>query len=78
MITIVDYGMGNFGSVLNMLKKIGVKATISSSHDEILNAGKLILPGVGAFDAAMNRIQQSKEHTISVPCKRQFKRVNNE
>jgi len=59
MITIVDYGMGNLGSVLNMLNKIGVKATISSSHDEILNAGKLILPGVGAFDAAMTRIQDA-------------------
>lgn len=57
MITIVDYGMGNLGSVLNMLKKIGVKATISSSHDEILSADKLILPGVGAFDAAITRIQ---------------------
>lgn len=59
MITIVDYGMGNLGSILNMLKKIGVQATISSSHDEILNAGKLILPGVGAFDAAMTRIQDA-------------------
>ena len=59
MITIVDYGMGNLGSILNMFKRIGAKAMISSSHDEILNAGKLILPGVGAFDAAMTRIRDT-------------------
>jgi glutamine amidotransferase len=56
MIVIVDYGMGNLGSVLNMFKKVGAKAKISSDLDEISKAPKILLPGVGAFDAAMQRI----------------------
>jgi glutamine amidotransferase len=56
MITIVDYGMGNLGSVLNMFKKVGVEAEISSNPNNIKNAKKILLPGVGAFDAAMSRI----------------------
>lgn len=56
MITIVDYGMGNLGSVLNMFKKIGAKAYVTDDLEEIKKAGKLLLPGVGAFDAAMQRI----------------------
>lgn len=59
MITIVDYGMGNLGSILNMLKKVGVKARVSSSRTEISSAEKLILPGVGAFDPAMRRLRES-------------------
>jgi len=56
MITIVDYGLGNLGSVLNMLKKINVQAQITNDLDKIHHAEKLILPGVGAFDAAMERL----------------------
>lgn len=56
MITIVDYGMGNLGSMLNMFKRIGVTAAIESDPTVILQAEKLVLPGVGAFDTAMNCI----------------------
>jgi imidazole glycerol-phosphate synthase subunit HisH len=59
MITIVDYGMGNLGSVLNMFKRVGAKAHISSDLKEIRNASKILLPGVGSFDAAMERIRSS-------------------
>ncbi len=59
MITIVNYGMGNLGSIRNMLQRIGVKARISSSREEILAAEKLILPGVGAFDTGMANLAQS-------------------
>ena len=58
MITIVNYGMGNLGSVQNMFRKIGVPATITSDLGEIASAQKILLPGVGAFDAAMERIEQ--------------------
>jgi glutamine amidotransferase len=58
MITIVDYGMGNLGSLLNMLKRIGAEAQIKSDTKAIRVAQKLILPGVGAFDAAMQRIDE--------------------
>jgi glutamine amidotransferase len=56
MIVIVNYGMGNLGSILNMFKRIGVKAVIESDPDQIQRAEKLVLPGVGAFDSAMSRI----------------------
>ena len=56
MITIVDYGMGNLGSILNMFKRVGVSAVISGELPLIEVATKLVLPGVGAFDNAMTRI----------------------
>lgn len=59
MITIVNYGMGNLGSMLNMFKRIGVKACIESDPEDIRRAEKLVLPGVGAFDAAMQRINDT-------------------
>ncbi len=58
MIVIVDYGMGNLGSIVNMLKRIGVKALVSGNPQEIDQATKLILPGVGAFDTAMARLAE--------------------
>lgn len=57
MITIVDYGLGNLGSLLNMFKKIGTPARISRTLQEIEQSEKLLLPGVGAFDHAMHQIE---------------------
>ena len=59
MITIVDYGMGNLGSIKNMFKYIGVETTIESDVDKIKNASKILLPGVGSFDTAMKKINES-------------------
>ena len=59
MITIINYGLGNLGSIFNILKKIGVKSIISSDVGEIAKAQKIILPGVGHFDRAMERINRS-------------------
>ena len=56
MIVVVDYGVGNISSVLNMLKKIGAEATVSKSVDDIVSADKFLLPGVGAFDAGMEKL----------------------
>jgi glutamine amidotransferase len=56
MIVIIDYGMGNSGSILNMLKKFNAEATISSKIQDIEKANKFILPGVGAFDDAMKNL----------------------
>jgi imidazole glycerol-phosphate synthase subunit HisH len=58
MIVVIDYGMGNLGSILNMLKKVGAQARISSDSAVIGAADKLILPGVGAFDAGMRRLHE--------------------
>lgn len=60
MITIVDYGLGNLGSVLNMMKKIGAEAQISSDLNVIAKAQKILLPGVGAFDAAMEKLTNTE------------------
>ncbi len=59
MITIVDYGMGNLGSIRNMFKRIGVAAEVSGRVEDLARASKILLPGVGAFDSAMQRIHDS-------------------
>lgn len=59
MITILNYGMGNLGSIKNMFKYIGVEATIECDVDKIKNASKILLPGVGSFDTAMKKINES-------------------
>ena len=60
MIVIVDYGLGNLASVLNMFKKIGTKEVVISGDKEILTkADKLLLPGVGAFDGGMGNLEKS-------------------
>jgi glutamine amidotransferase len=56
VITIVDYGMGNLGSIQNMFKRIGAKSRISADPSEVEQSEKILLPGVGAFDRAMERI----------------------
>lgn len=64
MIVIVDYGMGNIGSIANMLRRVGVNVTITSDASMIAQADKLILPGVGSFDAGMKSL--SDLHLIDV------------
>lgn len=59
MIAIVDYGMGNLGSIHNMLAHIGAESVVTADPDVIRGADRIILPGVGAFDAAMARINGS-------------------
>ncbi len=56
MIVIIDYGIGNLGSIQNMIKKVGFTSVISSDKEDILNASKLILSGVGSFDIAMKEL----------------------
>jgi imidazole glycerol-phosphate synthase subunit HisH len=64
VITIVDYGMGNLGSVQNMLRYIGVQSVITGDKKKIESAEKILLPGVGAFGAAMELIKNSDLLTI--------------
>lgn len=56
VVTIVDYGMGNIGSLINMFRRIGVQSEVASDLRSIERARKIMLPGVGAFGAAMDRI----------------------
>jgi len=57
MISIIDYGMGNIGSVINMIKKAGGTPELVSDQKGIENAEKLLLPGVGSFDAGMRNLK---------------------
>lgn len=58
MIIVIDYGMGNLGSIANMIKKVGYKCIITSDLEEIKKATKLILPGVGSFDNGMKNLEK--------------------
>lgn len=58
MVTIIDYGMGNLGSIKNIIKKIGHQSEITSDKETIAKASKLILPGVGSFDKAMSNLKE--------------------
>ena len=58
-ILIVDYGMGNLNSVARKLSKIGVKSFISSNPIKLLDAEKIILPGVGHFKQAVDNLKSS-------------------
>lgn len=58
MVAIIDYGLGNLGSIANMLKVIGEKPVITSEADIIKKADRIILPGVGAFDAGMCELEK--------------------
>ncbi|UEL47375.1 Imidazole glycerol phosphate synthase subunit HisH [Terrisporobacter petrolearius] len=53
---IVDYGLGNLGSVIRGFARVGIETKISRDLDEIKNADSLILPGVGAFRDAINSL----------------------
>ena len=60
-VVIVDYGVGNTHSVANAIKVLGYQVEISKEVDKIRNAHALILPGVGAFEKAINNL---REHNL--------------
>ena len=59
MISIVDCGISNLGSIQTMLKKIDVESVVVSTPDELEHATKIILPGVGSFDQGMTALNES-------------------
>lgn len=59
MIAIVNYGLGNIQAIANIYKRLNIPARIAASAEELAEAHKIILPGVGAFDWAMTRLDQS-------------------
>jgi len=58
MIAVVDYGMGNLGSVQKALESVGAQAVITSDPAVILKAERIVLPGVGAFGDGMKGLQE--------------------
>ncbi len=58
MIAIIDYGMGNLRSVQKGFERMGCEALVTRDVKTILNAGKVVLPGVGAFPDCMRNLEQ--------------------
>lgn len=56
MISLVDYGVANLGSMRNMLRRIGADAELVTTPEGVAKATKLILPGIGAFDHGMEAL----------------------
>jgi len=56
MISLVDYGVANLGSMRNMLRRIGAETELVTTADGIAKASKVILPGIGAFDHGMEAL----------------------
>ncbi len=59
MIAIVDYGVGNLFSLASSLKFLGIESEIVSDEAALEKSGKIILPGVGAFGDAMDKLEKS-------------------
>ncbi len=59
MIALVDYGLGNIEAFANIYRRLGIEAWAARTVDDLQRASRIILPGVGAFDWAMTRLQES-------------------
>jgi glutamine amidotransferase len=59
MLAIIDYGVGNLTSILNMHRRLGIQAMITGKPEEIEKADKLLIPGVGHFDKCMQNFNGS-------------------
>lgn len=57
MISVIDYGVTNIGSLLNMLRKCGIAARAVTAPDDVRAAEKLVLPGVGSFDNGASHLR---------------------
>jgi glutamine amidotransferase len=59
MITIIDYGLGNVLAFVNVYSHLNIPVVVAKSVDDLAHATKLILPGVGSFDHAMQQLDRS-------------------
>lgn len=64
MIAVIDYEMGNVGSVLNMLRKLRIDAKLTRDRKDLDRARGIILPGVGSFDRGMEQLHKHDLITI--------------
>ena len=59
MIKIVDYGLGNIQAFVNVYRRLHIQVEVARTPDELKGASKIILPGVGAFDHAIEKLNDS-------------------
>ena len=62
MITIIDYGLGNISAFVNVYKRLNIRVSVAKTAEDLKDATKIILPGVGAFDYAMSKLNNSGMH----------------
>ena len=55
-VSIIGYGLGNTGSVLNMFKRAGVEARVITTPEQVASSDRVLLPGIGAFDHGMTKL----------------------
>ncbi len=75
MIAIIDYDIGNLGSVKNALDFLKIESVITSDKNVILSADKVILPGVGAFKDAIDTFRRLKLDEVLFECNKQNKPI---
>ena len=68
MITIIDYGVGNLFSLKSSFAALGAEVQVTSDSEAILNASKIILPGVGAFEDASNKLHKTGLDEVLKKC----------
>lgn len=59
MITIIDYGLGNIRAFVNIYRRLNIPVDVARTAEELARAARIILPGVGAFDWAMSKLDAS-------------------
>ena len=59
MIKIVNYGLGNIKAILNLYNSLDIKISVANNYKDLDSADKIILPGVGSFDNAMNKLNKT-------------------
>jgi len=59
MIAIIDYGLGNIRAFANVYERLNIPVSVANTADDLKDATKIILPGVGAFDYAMSKLNNS-------------------
>lgn len=59
LLTLINYGLGNINAFCNIYKKLNIDFQIASNKEDLFKAKRLILPGVGAFDRAMQKLNSS-------------------
>ncbi len=60
MLGIIDYGVGNIGSIRNMVKSLGYQSLLVAQKAQLKSVSKLILPGVGTFDHCLNSLKKNR------------------
>jgi glutamine amidotransferase len=60
LVALIDYGMGNLGSVAKALETVGFEVKVTSDGEDLRKANAVVLPGVGAFGDAINRLRELK------------------